>query len=251
MSPLSRAGVAALFSLVLVAGVPDTTESPSNSEVSRQLLERYWTLSSHETPLSDVSMDVSISAAIPKLKKQGTMQALRTITKLGKVIYDKFTFSGDDQVKRHVILRFLTEEKKAAEQPADVAINDKNYKFKYKGLIEQRGRAVYVYEVTPRHKRIGLYKGELWLDATSGLAVRQAGRLVKSPSIFFKKTEFVRSYEILEGRAVLTEWKNIADTRIVGRVELDIKYSNYLSPALPTPEDPIASLGPERSPERH
>jgi hypothetical protein len=182
-------------------------------------------------------MDVSIDAFIPKLKKQGSMHGLRTITKFGKVMYDKFTFNGDDQVKRHVILRFLTEEKKAAEHPSDVAINETNYKFKFKNLADQGGRAVYVFEVTPRKKLPGLFKGELWLDASTGLAVRQAGRLVKSPSIYFKKTDFVRSYVIRDGRAVLSEWKNIADTRIVGRVELDIRYSNFLSPALPVPEE--------------
>jgi len=49
--------------------------------------------------------------------------------------------------------------------------------------------------VTPRQKRQGLFKGDLWIDAATYLRVQESGYLVKSPSIFLKKVAFVRKYE--------------------------------------------------------
>ena len=46
-----------------------------------------------------------------------------------------------------------------------MAIAPENYKFKYKGMTEKDGRAVHVFQLTPRKKRVGLFKGDLWLDA--------------------------------------------------------------------------------------
>ena len=102
-----------------------------------------------------------------------------------------------------MIARYLAAETQA--QPNDGAHSPSrrpNYKFKYKGMTEKDGRPVHVFQLTPRKKRVGLFKGELWLDAETCLPVRESGRLVKSPSIFVRRIEFVREYEIREGLAV-------------------------------------------------
>ena len=39
--------------------------------------------------------------------------------------------------------------------------NQANYKFKYKGMATNDGRTVHVFQLTPRKKRVGLFKGEL------------------------------------------------------------------------------------------
>ncbi len=51
-----------------------------------------------------------------------------------------------------------------------------------------------MFRVEPRRKRVGLFKGELWLDPSTALPLRGWGDFVKSPSIFVKRVRFVRDY---------------------------------------------------------
>ena len=60
-------------------------------------------------------------------------------------------------------------------------------------------------------------EGELWLDSASHLAVRESGRMVKSPSVFVKRIEFVREYEIQGDLAVPRRIMTSVDTRLVGK----------------------------------
>src|SRR5207248_8608388 len=88
-------------------------------------------------------------------------------------------------------------------------------------------REVHVYQVTPRQKREGLYKGELWIDAQTYLKVQESGYLVKSSSIAVKKVAFVRTYEIRDGISVPKQILSIVDTRLVGKAELTIDFTNF------------------------
>lgn len=179
-----------------------------------------------------MQMEVDIDASIPSLKKSGTMHAFRFISKIGKVTYDALRFDGDNTVKKEVIARFLAAE---SESPTrNVGINEQNYKFKFKGLQTKDARQVYVLELNPKRKEVGLFKGEVWLDPDTHLPVREHGKLVKNPSIFLKKVEFVRDYQIKDGVAMPSRFTSYADTRIVGRTEVNINYSNYLKTDPPT-----------------
>ncbi|MBY0506901.1 MAG: outer membrane lipoprotein-sorting protein [Bryobacteraceae bacterium] len=203
--------------------------APVKPDPARDLLERYWEQEKARVPLTNVAMDCEIEASVPKWKKSSKMTALRLISKVGRVTYQKLTFTGDDQVKRDVIARFLTAETEAHAQTGDISLTPANYKFNFKGRIEQDGKVAYIFQLSPKEKRVGLFKGDLWLDAETGLPLRESGRLVKNPSVFFKKTEFTRKYEIRDGHAYLTEWESLIDARVVGRVEMAVKYSNYQS----------------------
>jgi hypothetical protein len=176
-----------------------------------------------------VQMQVRMVGSIPNLAKTGSMEALRAISKFGKVTYDALRFEGDGTVKNHVLVRYLTAEAENFDSPNPrLAINKENYKFKNKGLQLKEGEQVYVLELNPRRKEVGLFKGEVWLDPETMLPVREAGRFVKSPSVFIRKVEFVRNYEIREGVAVPTSMKSFAETRIVGRTELNIDYVDFI-----------------------
>ncbi len=178
--------------------------------------------------MKGVQMEVEIDASIPKLAKKGTMNALRVVSNIGKITYDALRFDGDNTVKKEVIARFLAGEAQGAAKPdPKIAINPENYKFKLKGLQVKDDKEVYVMEVKPRKKRVGVFKGELWLDPETYLAVRESGQFVKSPSIFLKKIEFIREFIIENGVAVPTKMISYADTRIVGRTELNISYRNF------------------------
>jgi len=216
--------------LCLVAVVsPLFGEPGNNAERTGEVVARYQDAIRHQADtVRDVSMDVTMEASIPKLKKHGRLNALRRISGLGKVTYKILGFSGDDTVKKEVMARYMTAEVESANKDRDkIGISPENYNFKYKGVQTREARQVHVLELKPKKKRLGLFKGELWLDALTYLPVREAGQLVKSPSIFIKKMEFVRNYEIRDGIAWLVTLESRTQTRIVGRADLTITYGNF------------------------
>lgn len=209
------AGVTALFA----DSVPT---SPS------EVLDRYLAASqAQQERLRGISMEVEIDAKLLRLKKTGTLHALRSVSRLGRITYDALRFAGDKTIKNDVIARYLTAETQVqAPNVQSLSISPANYKFKYKGLTERERRLVHVFQVTPKKKRVGLFKGELWVDSDTFLPVRESGRLVKNPSVFLKRVEFVREYEIRDGASYPTRIESVIDTRIVGRAELHVQFSN-------------------------
>jgi hypothetical protein len=174
------------------------------------------------------SEEVDINAAVPKFKKTGKLHALRSISKLGKITYKALGFSGDNVVKTEVIANYLKAEVEAAAKgSSDVALTPQNYKFKFKNTEDWNGRQVYVLRVTPREKKVGLFKGELWLDAETYMPVREQGSLVKSPSFMLKKVQFVRDYELQNGVSMPQRTQSRVETRFFGQVELSVNYLTF------------------------
>jgi hypothetical protein len=174
------------------------------------------------------SMEIEIEASLPRLKKQGRFHALRRISPLGLITYERRLFEGDNTVRNQVILRYLSAEAEAQREPSpSLAVTPDNYKFKYKGLGELDGRSVHIFDVTPKKKLQGMYKGQLWIDAATFLRVQEAGYLVKNPSIFLKKVAFVRKYEIRDGLSVPRQVQSVVDTRLVGKAEILVAFSNF------------------------
>jgi len=213
--------------LMAVACVPVAGEAPSSP--GDAIVENYCVASrNQEQVLRAASMDVEIAASLPKLKKQGKLHALRRISALGRITYDKLRFEGDGTVKNQVIARYLTAEAESQkEQAPSLAVTPANYKFKYKSRGMLDGREAHIFQVTPRQKRQGLFRGEVWIDASTYLRVQESGYLVKTPSIFLKKVAFVRKYEIRDGISVPRQVQSVVDTRLVGRAELTIDFSNF------------------------
>ena len=198
------------------------------------IVENYCTVSQAQAQtVRGASMDVEIDASLPKLKKHGRLHALRRISPLGLIRYERAQFEGDGIVNKEIISRYLTAEVEAQkEQSPEIAITPRNYKFKYKGVNRSTGRDVHVFEVSPRQKREGLFKGEVWIDARTFLKVRESGYLVKNPSIIIKKVAFIRKYEIRDGISVPRQVQSVADVRFVGKAELTIDFSNFSIDAL-------------------
>jgi hypothetical protein len=193
------------------------------------IVENYCTVSEAQAQAArGASMDVEIDASLPKLKKHGKLHALRRISPLGLIRYEKAQFEGDGVVNKEIISRYLTAEVEMQKQQSPaLAVTPQNYKFKYKGLNRSTGREVYVFEVNPKQKRDGLFKGEVWIDARTFLKVQESGYLVKNPSIFLKKVAFIRKYDIRDGISVPRQVQSVADVRFVGKAELTIDFSNF------------------------
>ena len=168
---------------------------------------------------------IEIEASLPKLRKEGRLRAVRRLLPIGKPQYQVLESAGDETVKHRVIAQYLSAEVQASEMPAGaVAITPANYKFRYKGSVQVGDRLSYIFDITPRKKRQGLIKGDLWLDGRTGAAVRESGRLVKSPSIFLKQVDVTREMTTAERTTHLT----IA-TRLVGVAELTVHEHPYES----------------------
>ena len=188
--------------------------------------------------LRGAEMEVDIDAKLPRLAKRGTLRALRKISRLGLITYKALGFSGDNTVKQEVITRYLAAESEARDN-GTIAINRANYKFRYSGRIVQGGRTMQILELTPRKKAVGLFKGELWIDAQTGMPVRESGEFVKTPSVFLKKIAFVRDYELRDGVAFPSHIASTVDTRIVGRAELQIYFTNFAKQEAAEDEDAV------------
>ncbi len=200
----------------MAAGDP---EDPATQQILGKYLEAKET---QKAALRGVQMEVEIDAKLPKQEKQGKLHALRTISNLGKITYKALGFSGDNTIKNEVIARYLAEESK----PRDNALTPANYKFKHRATLEQAGQRIQIFEVIPRKKAEGLFRGQLWLDAATGMPVRESGRPVKT-SVLVKKMEFIQDYELRDGIAIPKHFQGTADLRIIGRAELTIDYSNF------------------------
>lgn len=212
-----------LFAL-LTTGLP--AAAPDGDDAGQEIVGKFLTATKlQQDTLRGMRMDVNIDAKLPKLEKHGTLRALRSISKLGQIIYKQIGFAGDNTVKQEVILRYMT----ADAEPRDsrlIAITPDNYKFKLKALVDRNGQKTAVFTLTPKKKAVGLFKGELWLDANTGMPLREFGQLVKSPSVFLKKVEILNEFEVREGISFPTHSTFIADTRFFGRAELNVEFHN-------------------------
>jgi hypothetical protein len=137
--------------------------------------------------------------------------------------------SGDKFVKSNVIVRLLQSEVDHVHKHEQslTAIDGSNYKFSYKGSSLVNGTAAHVYDVKPRQKRVGLFKGKIYVDSSTGRLLRAEGRIVKSPSFFIKKIDFVQDYTTIDGFTLVSHIHSEAQTRVIGKTIVDITQRDY------------------------
>jgi len=218
---------ALLLAATLIVGPASVAAETESDEFQDQIVSKYLTATQEQqSAMRGASMQVDIDAEVPKLQSTGKLQALRSISKLGKISYNALGFSGDKRIKNEVIARYLTAETQTP-TGQDISITPANYKFKYKGLQDHDGKQAHVFQVSPRRKRVGLFKGELWIDPQTYMPLRESGRFVKSPSIFLKKIEFVRTYEVMDGIALPQHIESRVETRIFGPVNVDVNFTHF------------------------
>ena len=173
------------------------------------------------TESGQVSME--IDASLPSLAKEGRMFAVRHTNASERSEYSDVRLDGDPTVKHEVIARYLAAEEQAEGIPySSVAVTPANYKFRYAGSVETRGTMVYIFQITPKTKRTGLIRGQIWIDSTTGIAVHQVGRVVKQPSVFIRRIEVSRDVNLREGVPCVRVTNVAIYTRLMGRAELKI-----------------------------
>ena len=187
-----------------------------------EALDRYLASRDQQPACSDSVFKVQIDASMPALRKQGSMSGLKLVSYTGQIVYRGLRFNGDKLVKTAVIARFLAHETNPAERTGDVAVSRQNYWFTYDRTSDYNGLTAYVFLLKPRRKRAGLFRGELWLTADTGVPLRLWGDLVKSPSIFIRSSRLVQDYQTVGGCSQPLRLLLTAHTRIAGTVEMVI-----------------------------
>jgi hypothetical protein len=178
-------------------------------------------------------VDMEIEASLPSLAKEGTMLAIRHTGASERSEYDVIRYDGDTTVKRQVIARYLDAERQAEALPySSVAVTPANYKFRYLGSVENsseenssaanNGATVCIFQIVPKKKRAGLIRGQIWIDSGTGIAVHQAGRLVKRPSVFIRTVEVSRDTNLRDGLPYTRVTHVAIKTRLVGSAKLTI-----------------------------
>jgi hypothetical protein len=159
------------------------------------------------------------------------METEKRIDEKGHVSYEMKSFQGDDTIKKQVIARYISAEQDSSNTPNGGAadIQPQNYKFKYKRSDKLGDKQAEVFEVAPRRSAVGLFKGEIWLDPESGLPLRFTGRLVKNPSVIFKTNDFVQDFVLQGGQAYESVLTIDSNTRLVGKVIMQITTSDVQS----------------------
>jgi hypothetical protein len=179
--------------------------------------------------LVSYSATTLIRAQLPDTSQSGEYEVQQKYQAPRTLAFKALRFTGDAFVKTNVITRLLQSEVDHVQKddPASNAISPANYKFSYKGISQLEGRQVHVYQVKPREKRAGLFKGRIYVDAYTGSLVRVEGRPVKSPSLFIKKLDFVQDYADIGPFTFPVHIHSEASARIVGRAIVDVYQRDY------------------------
>jgi hypothetical protein len=191
-------------------------------DVHPELISKYLgAMESQSANQRESCVDVVISGSIPKLNRQATLRTLRATSPTGTITYTTLNAAGDAVVIREVIARYIAAESQERD-PREIAVTPLNYNFRLKRIIEEPTRQIYIFQLAPKKKKVGLFKGELWVDGQTGLPVHESGRFVKNPSVFIKRVSFTRDYLTKSGPVSLIHTHSTIESRVAGRAELDI-----------------------------
>ena len=170
-----------------------------------------------------------VEADLPATAQHGKYELRRVYQAPRSLAFAAIHFAGDSFVKTNIIAKLLQSEVEHVQkgEGAHTAIIEDNYKFNLKGTDTLDGRPYYRYQVKPRQKRPGLFKGFILVDAASGRLRRAEGTMAKSPSLFVKKIEFVQDYGEYGPFSLPVHIHSVAKTRLVGRAVVEISHSGY------------------------
>ncbi len=182
-----------------------------------------------EQQLETFTANSVIEAFLPLTSQYAELEVFMQYVAPRTLQFTQRRFSGDPSVKRNVIVRLLQSEvdRVAKQESPKLAISPCNYSFRYKRNELLDGRYVHVYDIKPRRKLPGLFKGEIYLDSFGGSLRRAKGILVKSPSIFIRRIEFVQDYADFNGFTFPVHLHSTIMTRVLGKVILDVSTQDF------------------------
>ena len=130
-------------------------------ELALQAYQRRWESQSAE--LISYSASTLIRAELPDSQQSGELRVERHYAAPRTLEFKAVHYTGDGFVKSNVITRLLQSEVDHVQKddPSLTALTPANYKFSFKGSSQMDGRLVHDYQIKPRKKRAGLFKGHV------------------------------------------------------------------------------------------
>ena len=126
---------------------------------------------------------VAIAASAPDLYKDLALLAIRQAGETGRSEFMLLGAEGDGAVAQEVIARYFAIEEQFSALPRTAnTITPEHYKFQLRGQLKTGDGAAYVYDITPRKRRAGMFTGQIWIDAATGAQLLVSGRLLDFPS---------------------------------------------------------------------
>ena len=166
---------------------------------------------------------ISIEASLPKLYKEATLLAIREPGENEQSEYGVLQIEGDGTVAEEVIARYFALREQIEELPvSSIAITPANYKFRFVGEVKTGGKSAYIYTIAPRKSRANVIRGQLWIDADTGVEVMLTGDVQNASSIG-GRADVVRDTKLLKGFAYARVTHLSFDVPRLGRGELVIK----------------------------
>jgi hypothetical protein len=198
-----------------------------SADLTLATYERHAARQMHD--LGGYSAATVVRAELPASSQKGEFYLERYFHAPRSLTFKSLKYIGDNFVKTNVIARLLQSEVDHVEKddPSVTAIVPENYKITHKSTAEVGEQTVHIYQVKPRKKRPGLFKGQIELDARSGNLVRVSGQIVKSPSVFVSKIEFVQEFADVNGFTFPVHLHSEAKARLIGKTVVDIENHNY------------------------
>lgn len=194
--------------------------------------------------LPSYESDTVVDAELPDTAQRGEYVLIASYTATPRSLsYTSVHFEGDRFVKSNVILKLLQSEVDHVRKGDEgaTAISEQNYKLSYKGTETLNDHQALVFHVKPRRKVPGLFKGRIFLDASTGSMLRMEGAIVKSPSFFVRDINFVQDFEDVQGFTLPTELHTTARARMVGHTVVNVIHRSYkLHTALVSAHLPVA-----------
>ena len=170
-----------------------------------------------------------IRAELPETKQQGEYEVKRQYSAPKSLLFTALRFTGDAFVKTSVITRLMQSEVEHVQKDdsASMAFTAVNYKFSYKGLQVVDGRTLHQFQVKPRRRRVGLMRGNLYLDARTGSLVHLDGVPAKSPSVFLSKIRVSQDFADFGPFTLPVHMHSEAKASMVGRTIVDVYQRDY------------------------
>jgi hypothetical protein len=106
-------------------------------------------------------------------------------------------------------------------------IGPDNYDFSLLGEEEVRNRRCYVLGAHPKRKDKFLLRGRVWIDAADYAVARVQGELVKLPSFWTRRVEYLRDYQKVGEFWLPLRDESVSQILIFGRSTLTITHSEY------------------------
>jgi hypothetical protein len=194
---------------------------PAEPSARSGLLERF--LSRAEPAIVPYSAFRHLEAQNDRFNSSAWMDVFTETDPEGVFSYRIIGEGGSDYIRSHVFLPALEGERQmcAASDTLRGAVSVDNYVFEDR-REEKDGLAWLM--VKPRRKDVVLVDGSIFLNPDDGDLVRVEGRLAKSPSMWTRRVDIVRSFRRLAGVRMPVALESVATLFVAGRSTFQMTY---------------------------